>query len=169
MKEALLDSLSRAFFLYTLLADIPNGISNLFSQLIVGFGYTPEEPLLYGTPDGTLEIIAPLACGLAEDRYGHPISSIDTDILPSLSLHKGRPLDISTQRCTTLCSCRDYHYCVLVCIFGHLGLHLLPLALAEHEQGENLSCPRLRQAEESRENGSISLIRRIQNLFTLCK
>jgi ACS family allantoate permease-like MFS transporter len=89
LKEALLDPLSWAFFFYALIADIPNGkltncctfcccsllthpggISNFFSQLIVGFGYTAEESLLLGTPGGAIEIVFLLACGWAGDKYG---------------------------------------------------------------------------------------------------
>ncbi|KAF2240807.1 membrane transporter [Trematosphaeria pertusa] len=74
LKEALLDPLAWAFFFYALIADIPNGgISNFFSQLIVGFGYTPEESLLYGTPGGAVEVVALIACGWAGDRYGYRI------------------------------------------------------------------------------------------------
>ncbi|KAF2195419.1 membrane transporter [Zopfia rhizophila CBS 207.26] len=74
LKEALLDPLSWAFFFYALLADIPNGgISNFFSQLIVGFGYTPEQSLLYGTPGGAVEIVALTVCGYLGDKYGHRI------------------------------------------------------------------------------------------------
>ncbi|PVI07526.1 membrane transporter [Periconia macrospinosa] len=74
LKEALLDPLSWAFFFFALIADIPNGgISNFFSQLIVGFGYTPEESLLYGTPGGAVEIVALIICGWAGDKYGYRI------------------------------------------------------------------------------------------------
>jgi len=74
LKEALLDPLSWAFFFYALMADIPNGgISNFFSQLIVGFGYTPEESLLYGTPGGAVEIVFLLACGWAGEKYGYRV------------------------------------------------------------------------------------------------
>lgn len=70
LKEALLDPMAWAFFFYALIADIPNGgISNFFSQLIVGFGYTPEQSLLYGTPGGAVEIVALIACAWAGDRY----------------------------------------------------------------------------------------------------
>jgi hypothetical protein len=74
LKEALLDPLSWAFFFYALTADIPNGgISNFFSQLIVSFGYTPEESLLYGTPGGAVEVVFLLVCGWAGDKYGYRI------------------------------------------------------------------------------------------------
>ncbi|KAI4243157.1 MAG: hypothetical protein L6R42_010833, partial [Xanthoria sp. 1 TBL-2021] len=46
------------------------GITNFFSQLIVSFGYTPEQSLLYGTPGGAVEIIALIICGYLGDRYG---------------------------------------------------------------------------------------------------
>lgn len=59
MKEALLDPLTWAFAFYALAADIPNGgIANFFSQLIISFGYTPEESLLYGMPGGAIEVVA---------------------------------------------------------------------------------------------------------------
>jgi len=49
LKEALVDPLTWAFVFYALVADIPNGgITNFFSQLIVSFGYTPQQSLLYG-------------------------------------------------------------------------------------------------------------------------
>ncbi|OCK81997.1 membrane transporter [Lepidopterella palustris CBS 459.81] len=74
LKEALLDPLSWAFFLYALVADISNGgISNFFSQLIVGFGYTPQQSLLYGTPGGAVEIVSLIVCGFLGDRYGRRI------------------------------------------------------------------------------------------------
>lgn len=63
-----------AFWFYALVADIPNGgISNFFSQLIVSFGYTPEESLIYGTPGGAVEVVALLICGWLGDRYGNRI------------------------------------------------------------------------------------------------
>lgn len=49
------------------------GISNFFSQLIVGFGYTPEQSLLYGTPGGAVEVVFLIACGWAGDRYGYRV------------------------------------------------------------------------------------------------
>ncbi|KAL8823959.1 MAG: hypothetical protein Q9191_005414, partial [Dirinaria sp. TL-2023a] len=74
LKEALTDPLTWAFGFYALTADIPNGgISNFFSQLIVSFGYTPEQSLLYGTPGGAVEVITLVACGYLGDRYGNRI------------------------------------------------------------------------------------------------
>jgi len=49
------------------------GLSNFFSQLIVGFGYTPEQSLLYGTPGGAVEVVFLIACGYAGDKYGYRI------------------------------------------------------------------------------------------------
>lgn len=72
LKEALLDPLTWAFAFYALTADIPNGgISNFFSQLIVSFGYTAEESLLYGTPGGAVEVVTLILCGYLGDRYGN--------------------------------------------------------------------------------------------------
>ncbi|KAL8872518.1 MAG: hypothetical protein Q9174_001862 [Haloplaca sp. 1 TL-2023] len=72
LKEALLDPLTWAFAFYALAADIPNGgITNFFSQLIVSFGYTPEESLLYGTPGGVVEVVTLIVCGYLGDRYGN--------------------------------------------------------------------------------------------------
>lgn len=72
LKEALTDPLTWAFVFYALTADIPNGgISNFFSQLIVSFGYTAEQSLLYGTPGGAVEIVSLIACGYLGDRFGN--------------------------------------------------------------------------------------------------
>ncbi len=49
------------------------GISNYFSQLIVSFGYSAEQSLLYGTPGGAVEVIAILACGFAGDYFGYRV------------------------------------------------------------------------------------------------
>lgn len=74
LKEALLDPLTWAFMFYALAADIPNGgISNFFSQLIVSFGYTPDQSLLYGTPGGVVEVVTLIVCGYLGDRYGNRI------------------------------------------------------------------------------------------------
>jgi len=68
-KEALVDPLTWAFVAYALIADIPNGgISNFFSQLIVSFGYTPTQSLLYGTPGGAVEVVALIASGWLGDK-----------------------------------------------------------------------------------------------------
>ncbi|KAK9849077.1 hypothetical protein MYU51_014963 [Penicillium brevicompactum] len=64
VKEALLDPMTWAFFFYAIIADIPNGgITNFFSQLIKGFGYTEEQSLILGVPGGAVEVIALLLNG----------------------------------------------------------------------------------------------------------
>lgn len=69
-REALLDPLNWALFMYGVLSDIPNGgLTNFFSQLIVSFGYTSQQSLLYGIPGGAVVIIACLSNGWAGDRY----------------------------------------------------------------------------------------------------
>lgn len=74
LKEALTDPMTWAFAFYACTADIPNGgISNFFSQLIVSFGYTPEQSLLYGTPGGAVEVVALILCGYLGDRFGHRV------------------------------------------------------------------------------------------------
>ncbi|KAH8695994.1 putative MFS allantoate transporter [Talaromyces proteolyticus] len=73
-KETLLDPMTWGFVFYALVADIPNGgISNFFSQLIVSFGYTPEQSLLYGTPGGGVEVIALIVNGFLGDYTGQRI------------------------------------------------------------------------------------------------
>ncbi|QKX59085.1 uncharacterized protein TRUGW13939_06216 [Talaromyces rugulosus] len=70
-KEALLDPMVWGFVFYALLADIPNGgITNFFSQLIVSFGYTEEQSLLYGIPGGGVEIVALILNGFLGDYFG---------------------------------------------------------------------------------------------------
>ncbi|APA13330.1 hypothetical protein sscle_11g081000 [Sclerotinia sclerotiorum 1980 UF-70] len=72
LKEALADPITWAFAFYALMADIPNGgISNFFSQLIVSFGYTPDQSLLYGSPGGAVEVVTLIVCGYLGDKYGH--------------------------------------------------------------------------------------------------
>ncbi len=52
---------------------LQGGISNYFSQLIQGFGFTAEQSLLYGTPGGAVEVIALLVCGFAGDYFGYRV------------------------------------------------------------------------------------------------
>ncbi|KAE9373049.1 MFS allantoate transporter-like protein [Stipitochalara longipes BDJ] len=74
LKEALLDPMTWAFTFFALVADIPNGgISNFFSQLIVSFGYTADQSLLYGTPGGAIEVVSLIVCGFLGDRYGNRV------------------------------------------------------------------------------------------------
>lgn len=63
-----------AFVFYALAADIPNGgITNFFNQLIVSFGYTQEESLLYETPGGVGEVVFLIVRGYLGDRYKNRI------------------------------------------------------------------------------------------------
>ncbi|KAL8930433.1 MAG: hypothetical protein Q9208_000617 [Pyrenodesmia sp. 3 TL-2023] len=85
LKEALLDPLTWAFAFYALAADIPNGgISNFFSQLIVSFGYTSEQSLLYGTPGGAIEVVALILCGYYGDRFGNRLLVSTSGLLLSI-------------------------------------------------------------------------------------
>lgn len=60
--------------LWTLLTTTTiGGITNFFSQLIVSFGYTANESLLYGTPGGAIEVISLIGCGYFGDRLGSRI------------------------------------------------------------------------------------------------
>ncbi|OCL10061.1 permease of the major facilitator superfamily [Glonium stellatum] len=71
IKEAILDPLTWAFFLYALIATVPNGITTtFFSLLIKSFGYTPTESLLYGTPNGVIQVLALVSSSYLGDRYG---------------------------------------------------------------------------------------------------
>ena len=71
-KEALLDPLTWMFVFYALVGDIPNGgITNFFSQLIVSFGYTEAQSLLYGTPGGAVEVVTITVWGFLSYHYGN--------------------------------------------------------------------------------------------------
>jgi len=85
LKEALLDPLTWAFVFYAIVADIPNGgLTNFFSQLIVSFGYTPQQSLLYGAPGGVVEIVTLIGCGWLGDRYGHRILISSSGMLTAI-------------------------------------------------------------------------------------
>ena len=74
LREAVTDPMVWLIAFCSVLTSIPNGgITNFFSQLIVGFGFTPEQSLLYGTPGGAVEVISLLACGYIGDRIGQRI------------------------------------------------------------------------------------------------
>ncbi|KAH8680501.1 allantoate permease [Xylariales sp. PMI_506] len=56
--------------MYGVLSDIPNGgITNFFSQLIVNFGYTQQQSLIYGIPGGAVVIVACLSNGFLGDYF----------------------------------------------------------------------------------------------------
>lgn len=71
LKEALTDPITWAFAFLSLAGNIPNGgLTNFFSQLIVSFGYSKEQSLLYGTPGGAIEVLVLISCGWLGDRMG---------------------------------------------------------------------------------------------------
>jgi len=73
-REAFTDPFTWSLLFFGVVDDIPNGgISNFFSQLIVGFGYTPQQSLLYGIPGGVVVIISCIANGWAGDHYRNRI------------------------------------------------------------------------------------------------
>lgn len=73
-KEALLDPFSWAVFFFAIAANIPNGgLTNFFSQLLVSFGFTSQQSLLYGTPAGALGVIVVLGWGVLSRHYGSRI------------------------------------------------------------------------------------------------
>ncbi|KAF3913432.1 hypothetical protein ABW21_db0200365 [Orbilia brochopaga] len=75
-KEALADPMTWAFCLHAIVADIgAGGVTNFFSQLIAGFGYTPEQSLLYGAAGGAVEIVALVLSGYIGQRTGQRILS----------------------------------------------------------------------------------------------
>ena len=69
-KEVFTDPFSWLLFLFAVAANIPNGgLTNFFSQLVVSFGFTPEQSLLHGTPTGAVGIIVILVWGVLSQRY----------------------------------------------------------------------------------------------------
>lgn len=102
LKEAFLDPFTWAFAFFSCTANIPNGgITNFFSQLIVSFGYTQEQSLLYGTPAGAVEVVSLLVWAWFTGRYGHRLLSSCGGLIIAilgmilivalpLSNHKGR-------------------------------------------------------------------------------
>lgn len=73
-KEALVDPLTWVFFIFAVAADITNGgLTNFSSQLIVSFGFTAEQSLLYGTPAGAVEVIVVVTWGLMSQRWGNRV------------------------------------------------------------------------------------------------
>ncbi|KAI0439111.1 major facilitator superfamily transporter allantoate [Xylaria telfairii] len=73
-KEALTDPMIWAFVSYALFGNIPNGgITNYFSQLIVAFGFTPNQSLLLGVPAGAVQVITLLGFGYLGRRFNNRI------------------------------------------------------------------------------------------------
>ena len=85
LKEALTDPMTWAFVFLAIALDITNGgLTNFFSQLIVSFGFTEQQSLLYGTPAGAVEVIALLAWGFISQRWGNRILWAVGGVLASL-------------------------------------------------------------------------------------
>jgi MFS transporter, ACS family, allantoate permease len=71
-REAFADPFTWMVVFLTVTQTIPNGgLTNYFSQLIVSFGFTAQQSLLYGTPAGAVEIFALVIWGLLSQRFGH--------------------------------------------------------------------------------------------------
>ncbi|TVY36752.1 putative transporter [Lachnellula subtilissima] len=71
-REAFADPFTWMVVFLNITQTIPNGgLTNFFSQLIVSFGFTPQQSLLYGTPAGAVEIFALIIRGLLSQRSGH--------------------------------------------------------------------------------------------------
>ena len=86
-----------AIVFYALVADIPNGgITNFFSQLIVSFGYTPEQSLLYGAPGGAIEVVTLVVGGYLGDKLQNRLAVSSFGLISAItgiSLIVGLPLD----------------------------------------------------------------------------
>jgi len=73
-KEAMIDPQTWMIAFYAVAANIPNGgLSNFFSQLIVSFGFTPNQSLLYGCPAGAVAIVSILLWGFLSQYLGYRI------------------------------------------------------------------------------------------------
>lgn len=57
MVEALMDSKTWLFALFTVLTTIPNSVTNQRSLIVTSFGWTPIQATLIGCVDGVIEII----------------------------------------------------------------------------------------------------------------
>ncbi|KAI5293377.1 hypothetical protein KEM52_005596 [Ascosphaera acerosa] len=70
VKEALLDPIVWTFALVAVIAEIPNGgLTNFFSQLIVGMGFSAEQSLLLGVPAGFVEVVTIVASAWLGTRW----------------------------------------------------------------------------------------------------
>ena len=73
-REAMTDPITWAIAFYAIAANVPNGgLNNFFSQLIVSFGFTPQQSLLYGCPAGAVAIVSILSWGFLSQRLGYRI------------------------------------------------------------------------------------------------
>ena len=97
-REALLDPMTWMIAFYAVAANVPNGgLTNFFSQLIVSFGFTPQESLLYGCPAGAVGIVSILSWGFLSQRLGYRmlwgtlamcIATIGAILVVALPLHQ---------------------------------------------------------------------------------
>ncbi|KAI1179163.1 major facilitator superfamily transporter allantoate [Nemania sp. FL0916] len=73
-KETLTDPMIWGFVLYSFFANIPNGgVTNYFSQLIVAFGFTPNQSLLLGVPGGAVQVISLVVLGYLGRKFNNRI------------------------------------------------------------------------------------------------
>ncbi|KAH6664501.1 MFS allantoate transporter-like protein [Halenospora varia] len=84
LKEAFLDPITWALFLFAAIGNLPNGIGTFFSQLIVSFGFTADESLLYGTPGGAVEVIWLIGFGWLGMRFNNRLFFGSLGIFTSL-------------------------------------------------------------------------------------
>ena len=76
LKEALFDPIVWAFVFLALTGEIPNGgITNFFNLLIISFGYTTQQSLLYGTISGAIQVVTLLCWAYTTHLFGNRISS----------------------------------------------------------------------------------------------
>lgn len=73
-QEALTDPITWAYVVFALGCNIPNGgITNFFAQLILGFGYTADQSLLYSAPGGAIQVVTMVGFLYLGDRYRNRI------------------------------------------------------------------------------------------------
>ena len=64
LKEAFTDIFVWQIFVFSITANIPTGgLTNYFSEIILSFGFTAQQSLLYGTPAGAVAIVVILFWG----------------------------------------------------------------------------------------------------------
>jgi MFS transporter, ACS family, allantoate permease len=71
IREIFTDAFFWGIFIFGIACNIPaGGITNFFSLIIVDFGFTPEQSLLYGCPAGGFSIIIILLWGFVSYKWG---------------------------------------------------------------------------------------------------
>ena len=72
LREALTDPMTWALTFFALAANVAaGGIINFYSQLIISFGFTPQQSLLYTSPGGAVAIVTVLSWGFLSSRSGY--------------------------------------------------------------------------------------------------